>query len=199
MRTQTIEQTIYSYSDLLLPENDWLKEIIIKKWQNENGMNIDYDWYECVYDDFKTEIAPKQGFKVDKIYFSGFSSQGDGAMFEGRVTDFSKFISDSRINKLINIGLISLEASFEHSGHYYHEKSYEINFDVYGTDYDKHTNIEEYFHNIIQDEIKEKYEDLCKNLYRNLEKEWNYLQSDDSILETIASIGYEFDEYGNIV
>lgn len=42
------------------------------------------DWYECVYDRFKEEGFAK-GFYIDEIQFSGFSSQGDGASWTGRV------------------------------------------------------------------------------------------------------------------
>ena len=42
------------------------------------------DWYECLYDSFKEEGFAK-GFIIDDIQFSGFSSQGDGASWTGRV------------------------------------------------------------------------------------------------------------------
>jgi len=42
------------------------------------------DWWDCVYDRFKEEGFAK-GFIIDEIQFSGFSSQGDGASWTGRV------------------------------------------------------------------------------------------------------------------
>lgn len=42
------------------------------------------DWWDCVYDRFKEEGCVK-GFYIDEIQFSGFSSQGDGASWTGRV------------------------------------------------------------------------------------------------------------------
>jgi len=42
------------------------------------------DWYECMHDRFKEEGFAK-GFIIDEIQFSGFSSQGDGASWTGRV------------------------------------------------------------------------------------------------------------------
>jgi hypothetical protein len=42
------------------------------------------DWYECVYARFKDDGLAK-GFDLDDIQFSGFSSQGDGASWTGRV------------------------------------------------------------------------------------------------------------------
>ncbi len=39
------------------------------------------DWYESVYEHFK-EMMSVIGIRVDKVYFSGFWSQGDGACFD---------------------------------------------------------------------------------------------------------------------
>lgn len=41
-----------------------------------------YDWWDCVYEDAK-QIGAIIGFEIDDIFFSGFSSQGDGACFTG--------------------------------------------------------------------------------------------------------------------
>lgn len=40
MRTVTIEQTVYNYSDLLLPENKELKEKVISNFRDGN---LDYE------------------------------------------------------------------------------------------------------------------------------------------------------------
>jgi len=47
-------------------------------------INTDYDWWEGVYEDFK-RVAKILGFDVDlkNVFFSGFCSQGDGASFTG--------------------------------------------------------------------------------------------------------------------
>jgi len=39
--------------------------------------------------------------------------------------------------------------------------------------------------------------DLCKEIYRSLENEYEYLTSNDCIKEYLENNDYEFDEYGN--
>lgn len=51
------------------------------KWQEHTP---DYDWWDCIEESF-IENCANQGVRVDKITFSGFYSQGDGAAFTGRV------------------------------------------------------------------------------------------------------------------
>ena len=43
---------------------------------------LSYEWWDFIYDDVK-QSASIIGIEINKIYFSGFSSQGDGACFEG--------------------------------------------------------------------------------------------------------------------
>ena len=53
------------------------------------------------------------------------------------------------------------------------------------------------------DELGDKVTDyvrgLCKDLYRKLEDEYDYLTSDESVKSTLIDNGYEFDEKGNII
>ena len=52
--------------------------------------SLDYEWWDCVYEDAK-EDGKELGFYIDKIYFSGFWSQGDGASWQGQV-DVSQWL-----------------------------------------------------------------------------------------------------------
>ena len=53
----------------------------------------DRDWWDCTYEYYKTDAEIKErGFDIDDINFSGFSSQGDGACWKGRV-DMRKFLT----------------------------------------------------------------------------------------------------------
>lgn len=67
--------TVYAYSEL----SDEAKEKA-REWYRIHG--LDYEWWDCVEDDFK-EIMAILGFDISKTYFRGFWSQGDGASFEG--------------------------------------------------------------------------------------------------------------------
>jgi hypothetical protein len=78
--TRVIETTVYTFEEL--PESVQAKVI-----HNNNDLNTIADWWS--FDDFNN-IAEKLGFAIsnegDDIFFSGFSSQGDGACFNASFT-----------------------------------------------------------------------------------------------------------------
>ena len=55
-----------------------------KEYQAWTNYAVGYQWWDCIYDDFR-EDCNAAGVRVDDIEFSGFYSQGDGAAFSGRV------------------------------------------------------------------------------------------------------------------
>ena len=202
MRTETIK--IYKFKEL----SEEAKEKAIEKFYD---FNIYEGWWEHVYEMYKED---ETGFDIDKIYFSGFWSQGDGAMFEGSPNeDILNFITPgyrtgygneryeknwSRVIKLIKNGDINIYGSFKHSGRYYQSKSYSDNLDAemtndwYGKNY---SNIEDICEDILY-EIREYYEDLCNKIYHSLEQEYEYYTSREAIEESIIANEYEFTEDG---
>lgn len=179
------------------------KENAIEKIRYSNSY-LDYDWYSCIVEDFKSE---NEFFEVDKVYFSGFCSQGDGAMFtytniHKKLID--KFLETTSLPKwkkeLINFARII--GNGIHSGHYYHEYCAEHNIQFIEDNlYNIYPNVAEFLDNIfpdIEEFIIDTYRDMAKTLYRNLETEYNYLNSDESITEYAISNEIEFTESGNI-
>jgi len=137
---------------------------------------------------------------IDKIYFTGFSSQGDGACFAGEYaykpgaakalkahapheTELHA-IADA-LQALQRPAFYRLTASVAHSGHYYHEYCTRISV------YDDATT-----------EQEEALTDLLRRymrwIYRRLEKEWEWLLSDAQIDETIESNAWEFHADGSL-
>jgi hypothetical protein len=51
----------------------------------------------------------------------------------------------------------------------------------------------------IENLVTEYIRGLCKDLYRNLEREYDNLTSEELVKETLISNNYEFDEEGNII
>lgn len=61
-------------------------------------INVCYDWWDFLYDDFEEDLEEVGIEVVDykdrkEIYFSGFYCQGDGARFVGVVVDVEKFLT----------------------------------------------------------------------------------------------------------
>ncbi len=152
------------------------------------------------------------------IYFSGFWSQGDGACFEG-TWNASKvkaealkddFTQDKELHRIVD-GLAEIakaypDAAFsvKHTGHYSH--SHSTSFDVslndpredeleYGSSewkavQEKWTQDEETLIELARD-----YMDW---IYKSLEQEWEYQNSNEQVDETIRINEYEFLETGEI-
>lgn len=206
-RTIQITKTVYSIEDLI--NNIEYIDIKQKALEKHYNINTDYNWYEGVYE-AKTEELKEFGFDVEKIMFCGFASQGDGAMFEGQfyltcssnIDLIKSYIKNDRITKLIKNGLITIKVDFHHSGHYYHHKSYKYSFDIEhdGSKYsiEDYPNIYSTLNNL-EDEITSNYETKCKEIYKSLEKSYDYLTSEKVIIETFQANEYEFDEFGNII
>lgn len=170
-------------------------------------IDTDHGWWEYVYEQFK-EKCNELGIEVDKIYFSGFWSQGDGACFEGSVRDWEKFLTGMgkpelyEVTKKLEASDSSMDIhpmmSWTHSGHYYHEYCVTFDSDLYiENPYDanddplRHTAWGAvhgdggplYPH---EDAMIDHIRGLMRNLYKQLECEYDDLSSDEQVIAYIV-------------
>ncbi len=195
----TVEVNVYKFSEL----SDTAKEKA-REWFREG--NLDYNWWEFNYENFK-EVALEAGFNVTKIYFSGFWSQGDGAMFEYDCIEdklFTKFVGNLNLSPMRRSWLTTqaiVSSSGKHRGHYYHSKCCEhstyIESNVSWAAIPYLSEWIESFQGQWENFIQEEYEDLCSILYKGLEEEYDYLNSDEVVDESIEANEYDFDEDGD--
>lgn len=200
MRTIITETIAYQFNELSAD----VKEKVLDKHRD---INVDHEWYEFVVEYF---INNNQYFNATKVYFSGFWSQGDGAMFEyDGVTNklISEFLSELDLSPMRKSWLNN-NANFygkgKHSGHYYHENccSHSIGVEVDNGDILYGTNFREWiesFDSQFEEFVIDKYKDMCRDLYSTLEKEYTELTSDELVEETLVCNDYEFDINGNII
>lgn len=78
------------------------------------------DWHEPVYEEFKQKCTTL-GIGVDKIYFSGFACQGDGACFTGDISNMKLFLTAAQQAKFIPYSegwnvYIRTQGRYSHSG-----------------------------------------------------------------------------------
>lgn len=204
--TFTMEKTVYSFDEL----SDQAKEKA-REWFREG--RLDYDWWDSVYED-ANQIARILGIDLctktvklmgggtrqePNIMFSGFWSQGDGACFEGNYS-YAKGAAkkirqyapqDVYLHKIAD-GLqdvqrrnfYKLSATVRHRGHYVHEMCTEI--DVYDNPSEANAEM-----------VIELLRDFMRWIYKTLEKECDYLTSDESTDENIRCNAYEFCEDGS--
>lgn len=204
---RTIEKTIYKFDEL----SDCAKEKA-REWYREG--QLDYEWWDSVYD-WAESVANVIGVSFDRrhqnnpkaigqpcIYFSGFWSQGDGACFEG-TWYHSDMLARSELEKecpqekdvfAIYDALIACEgysASVKHRGRYSHEHTMEISVDA-------PEDVEQEAFSVAEEVIVEAMRDFARWIYARLEKEHEYLTSDEQVDESIRANEYEFDEYGSL-
>lgn len=185
------------YQDL--PEDR--KEQIRNK-HREAGLHD--DWWEYVYEDAK-EIGKQFGLLIDDISFSGFWSQGDGACYKGSLrfkecderdlpeevrgvyqalheVDSLLKIMDSYDYLYVRISLGG-KCTHEHNMlfEFYNESSEEADAVI-----DAH-----------EESICDALRDYARWIYKNLEKEYEYLTSDECIDEQLHGEEYENEQETN--
>lgn len=202
MTTKTIN--LFTFNEL----SDSAKEKARNWWRE--GSNDDTFWSECVIDEAKEE-GRNMGLDIDKVYFRGFWSQGDGACFEGtwhacdvKAGETAKDWGDSPATKEVRRIAAEFEetaknfpnASFsvKHRGHYSHEFCTDFNVSL-GEDEDNGSISQEEWSRAESDLI-ETARDYMRWIYKQLEKEYEYQNSDEVIDELLESNGYTFREDG---
>lgn len=134
------------------------------------------------------------------IYYSGFSSQGDGACFEGSysyrkgaVKAIKEYAPQDEVLARIATELqdvqrrnfYRLQASITHHGRYF-DTTIEVE-DSNDTYRDLHGD---------EETVADCLRDIMHWIYRSLEKEYEYQNSSEVIDENIRANEYEFDEEG---
>lgn len=211
---RTVRTKVYKFNEL----SKTAKEKAIESFYD---INMDYDWWDSVYEDFSM-FCETIGLTIDtdKTYFRGFSSQGNGAAFTGYINliefidgiNKRKYLShapntkeetrfnpsiclvDKRVIDLINRRWIDVNIDIIANDRQYSTKlSFSTNY--------TYNQCNNYIHidnelSKLEDWLEEVLNDLTHHLYRLLEKEHEYLTSKEAITETIKANEYEFKKDG---
>jgi hypothetical protein len=208
---ETVETTVYRLSEL----DDRAREHA-RDWYRQHA--LDHDWHECVFEDFetictilgvrlKTDVVRLMGGGTrpkSRIYFSGFSSQGDGACFEagyGYAKRAFRAIrehapQDAELHRIADAlqafqrhNFYQLTADVTHRDRYCHEYILAISVERVSASYLNMTAGAE-------DAVIEALRDLARWLYRQLEREYEYQTSDTVIDYAIEANAFRFTESG---
>lgn len=209
--SEVIETTVYRLEELSDPAKERARA-----WYREGG--FDHDWYEFTFDDFarvceilglrlKTRPVRLYGGSTRPepcIWFRGFWSQGDGACFEAyysyrkeaprRIRSYAP--QDAELHRLTDTlqaiqrrNFYQLHADTSHRGHYCHEYCMTISIERESPTYQDMTADAE-------ETVIETLRDLARWLYRRLEREYEYLTSDEAVDEAIVANDFTFTEDG---
>jgi hypothetical protein len=203
--------TVYEFHEL----SDEAKDKA-RAWFREGAG--DHDWHEFIYDDFE-EVCRILGVTLKtypvrlmgggtrhkpRVYFTGFSSQGDGACFEAsygyengaarRIRDYAP--RDPALHRIADLlqdaqrrNFYQLRADTTHYGRYCDAHSMGITVErdsIHCQDITAGA----------ADAVIEALRELADWLHRRLEREWKYIMSDACADEGIAANAYTFTESG---
>jgi hypothetical protein len=189
-------KTLYTFDELEPCAKEKARE-----WYREGA--LDHDWWDAVYEDAK-QCGAIIGIEIDRIYFSGFSSQGDGACFEGSYSyakGAAKAISQhapqdvelhriaDELQALQRANFYRLSARMKHSGHYSHSGCMSVDVD------DSETRREGWLE--VEQAVTQLMRDFADWIYRQLETEHDWLNADEQVDDSIRANEYTFDAEGN--
>ena len=205
--TRIIKTIVYEFNEL-----DKSGKQKAREWYLQGG--LDYEWHDTVIDDFKT-IAEILGLRLKtrevntiggksseeaEVFFSGFSSQGDGASFKG-VLEYKKGCckairehapEDKKLHQIADTlfelqrrNCYELVTTIGQRGSYVHAYTMDFGVERYNSNRQEPTEDAE-------ETIKETMQDLAMWLYRTLEKEYEHLTSDETVEQTIEANEWSF-------
>lgn len=179
---------------------------------------LDHEWYDTVFEDFetvcgllgvtlRTQVVRLVGGgtrETPNLYFRGFSSQGDGASFEGAyryAPNAARAIRSHAPKDPMLHGIADdlqhvqrrnfyqLSAVIRQLGHYCHEYSMRIEVERDGP-------AEQAMTHDAEDAVVEAMRNLARWFYRQLEREYDYWTSDATVDDTILANAWCFTEAG---
>jgi len=214
-----------------LEDPRWLalsKERRSKLLEEYRNVNVEYDWWDDLFEDFVEQLtevgitASTHEVKLmngktrqdPNIYFSGFWCQGDGAYFEGHVSDWPKFLA---VLGKESWAFWAYEYNWTASSSKAYGNNMSVNSELAAPE-NPHDEEEDplRFHawNIIklppteadlaalESEIESKFEELASKLYNDLEAEYDYQTDDEQVVDWVLNnlddeklIGEEAEEF----
>lgn len=177
---------------------DSVQERLLEKYWD---LNVQHDWPDETIAEFKAK-ALALGVEVDDVYWSGFWSQGDGACFTGRITDWSKFLAAVKpdIDPAVGgwVGDNSTTMYIKTRGSYCHSGTMHTEFDF--QDLEQPPDLEDLQLSLwkvltkngdilyeMESDILAYLRGLADGLYQELEKEYEGLTSDEAVADALLA------------
>lgn len=210
---RVIERTVYRFHEL----SDKAKARARNHYR-EQGLHD--QWWNFVYED-AVRVASILGISITEksgpshaIYFSGFSSQGDGASFQGSYTPKpgnettegirNECPEDKELHRIADaLALLQVstrvqhglhvEASITTSGSYCHSGTMSVDATYAGWPLNGSPDTD------TAKELQQLMRDFADWIYEQLEAEHDYLTSDEHIDEFLSDGTYEFEESGALI
>lgn len=195
------KHTITTYSFNELSEKSQAYALDEYRYSETDG----YDYDISTLEDEQNRLDAL-GYTNAKIQYSGFFSQGDGASFTADV-DLKTIIErlDTKYQVLKQGDLLDyIYVSIKRISHHYsHENTCTVDYDAYCSQYydDSVNDLLDKYADLIEElanDIEEDRKNQCHEIYKKLGSEYEYLTSDEYLIELFTSNDYEFTEDGEI-
>lgn len=164
-------------------------------------INIDDGFSLVEWNDSYVLSIEEKGFKNSKIYYDLSCSQGSGACFDSNDLDFNTLLKDFEckhkqwiIDLLNDENYVSIQIEQNHyANHYTHSRTRNISLMYF-----RGLHICNRLQNLLEDvqsHIEKVYLDACSDLYHNLQRDFDYLISNEAVKETLIANDYCFNEF----
>ena len=181
---RTVTQKIYSFRELPA-------EMQKTEFERERGIRVQDDWwYRARIEDWQARLS-EAGYKNPRILFSGFGSQGDGACFEADI-DLVEWLTQRRLSRkyeALNRAAVDaeLDPCLKHRIHSYYPGSTNLDWNYFGDDNKVLQELDQ-----VEALILEDRDQLGRQIYRDLEQDYEWATSDEAIGEELEALGWEF-------
>lgn len=194
-RTVTQKFKVYKFDELS-------KDVQEKVLDKDRQINVEDDfWWD--YDTKAVMDAENDGFDVKDFNFDLFR-QGSGARIniKGVSGKIVKHIYNTnspeyrKIKRWFREGLLTIvQEDNSYANHYQHENTFTLDWDLIDVDY---TEEDEKLLGEFTKNVEALLKMRSKQLYKELEENYNYLTTDEAIKETYEANDYEFRKDGNL-
>jgi hypothetical protein len=185
MREETVTYKVFKFSEL----SEDAKKKAIEHFYN---INVDFDWWDFTYESIK-ESLEEVGLSCKKIYFS-LDRDEHIELSDLRFTDVTKFIH-SKIDDKVKQSLIDIADIYVSQSCGRHTINH-IESNGYGF-YARCPRVNKAVDSLI-DQCNEVLNAMMNDFIAQLRAEYEYLTSEESIVETIECNEYEFLENGSL-
>lgn len=219
MRTK--EQTVYTFDELSESAKDrardWFRQFASDDFNESSASGVIEDCarHAALFglDIRQRPVKLMNGStRMDpEVYYSGFCSQGDGASYSGSYSyhkgsvkavesdapsgEGKGYVGNNELNRIVReLHAIQRRHFYQinavvRAGRSRYSHSATMEIDVERAD-------ERPMADEDQEAVSECLKDFADYIYRQLEREYEYRQSDEVVDEDISANGYEFDEHG---
>jgi len=178
--------------------------------EEHRNINVGHDWWDSTYDHF-SHICEIMGIDLDnnEPSFSGFWSQGDGASWTGTYSAIAKDMAptydiapakvrehapeDEELHRIADE--LCLLARIYHPtyvkvyrrGNYVHSYTMHVDEWEYIDEEIDMDDVDDAIAELIEETLLTQFRALADWLYCDLEKEYDYLKSDEAVIDTLEA------------